>query len=774
MSKPLTETMAFEDDVRRVAEAIWRLDAGEIQPAWYRQDPVLRELDGIARLPDATHLLMATTSTRLRKVQEDVAKLNRADNKEKKRGVPTKQWLITEQQLSAEHIDYARRKNVECLAFAQFRDRFFNGRDYLSKRRGAAFGSARNLRDGSVTVPEDEYIELPMTFAPVKGSDQSLPVTWNSLDLAMIVSRIEDGGCVCLLGPFGAGKSLTTRELFLALAKPYLRDGVGKAPIALNLREHWGAVYGDEILERHARSLGFTPRENLTVAWRAGIIHLLIDGFDEVATQAIARTSDKSFMRRTRYEALQAVRDLIGKAPTGVGIFLCGRDHYFDDFKELRHSLGLVGRDIDVVKLDEFTETSARKFLRKNASSADLPDWLPRKPLLLGYLAHQKLLDDILKIDASEGFGAAWNSFLDLVCQRESEHERASMDAHTIRCVLERLGCVARSGFAGNGAISGLDLAEAFRAETGDIAGEGVLMQLQRLPGLTPREQDPTARSFVDTDFLSALQGSAVARCVLESESGLVDRRWVSGLSRDGMRMASYLLSKQGFTTGAVIDIAHRFARDSSVTPALQQLAADCFSVALELADDEEIVDARGLHLADADFPVLDLEFKKVQSATLRDCSVGDLIVGEGLNESGIMFEGCVVSKVAGVPSEGGLPSQLFSTCEFGDFDNASTNAAILKLDVPPGLKALMTVLRKLYLQAGGGRKMSALKRGVPGGGPVYLAIDEVVAMLQDEQLVATSGDVVHPVRKHSARVRKILEAGGLSDDSLVQRAKAI
>jgi hypothetical protein len=50
------ERMRFEDDVRRVAEAIWSLQPGECQPEHYTNDPKINELDGLARLRDVIHL----------------------------------------------------------------------------------------------------------------------------------------------------------------------------------------------------------------------------------------------------------------------------------------------------------------------------------------------------------------------------------------------------------------------------------------------------------------------------------------------------------------------------------------------------------------------------------------------------------------------------------------------------------------------------------------------------------------------------------------------
>lgn len=763
---------AFEQLVRRVAEAVWRLEPGACQPEWYRNDPILHELDGIARLPDVTHLLMVTAETKLQKVKDDVQKLDAAERRERKHAAVIKKWLISEKQLNAEHVSHARSRGVEVLTLAQFRDRFFNGRDYLAKRRNAAFGSSRNLRDGSVTIPEDEYVELPMTgqvlAVTTGGTSVGSPAALNKL-----IGSIRAGGTVVLMGPFGAGKSLTAREVFLRLANDYLQGDGGVIPVAISLREHWGALYADEILERHARSIGFTPKEGLTVAWRAGLTCLIVDGFDEVASQTIAKPSDRQFMRRIRYEALQATRDLIAKAPSGTGTFLCGRDHYFDTTNELVHALGLVGRTVHIVRVDEFSEDQATEFLRKYASSAKLPDWLPRKPLILGYLAHQELLDSILRIDASKGFGFAWDSFLRLVCAREAEHDRAVMDPTTIRHVLERLSCIARGTPTRNGPITSLDLADAYTKETGDFPGEGVLMQLQRLPGLTPREQDPTARSFVDVDLLDALQGSALARVALEGRQDLVDRKWGSGIARGGVRMGAYLLGREGFDTAGVIAVAGRLLQDNWGRVDLNQFALDCVAIALGMTAEDGELDCKGITLTNGVLAELDLEEQRIKDVTFRSCGFDHLIVGEGLLASAVRFERCVFDKISGVPSKEGLPTGQFSECDFGTFDDASTNAAIMRLNVPPRLKVLMTVLRKLYLQAGGGRKLSALKRGLPGGGPLHGYVDACVHMLEQEGMVAISDEVVHPVRRYTSRVSDVLAAGVLSKDPLVRRVLA-
>src|SRR6266516_2754510 len=761
--------MAFEAEVRRVAEAVFGLAPGDCQPAHYTKDPVLHELDGVVRLRDVSHLIMATTSRRLDKAKDDIKKLNAAERVESKRGLPAVKWFITQTQLAAEHVQLAQKNGVQALTLENFRSRFFNGHDYLAKRRVHAFGSARNLKDGSITIDETEYIELPM----MRRSGKESKGAWTPVRVGDITNGLSQGEFFVLVAPFGSGKSLTAREVFFQLEKTYLAGVQTAVPVAINLREHWGQVYGDEILERHARAIGFTRREDLIVACRAGIAALILDGFDELASQAVARANDLNFMRLARAQAVQAVRYLLVKLPASTGVLLCGRDHYFDDERELQHAVGISGRRFTLIRLGEFTEEQATKFLSRNGVNTPLPDWLPRKPLLLGYLAYQNLLQAIVAIDSTRGFGYAWDQFLDLVCQREAEHERAVMDPQTVRKVLERLACDVRATPSGTGPISGIDLAEAYRLETGMIPGEGVLMQLQRLPGLAQREQDPTVRSFIDTDLLAALQGSAISRFVLENVGGKGARSWLGALPEKGVAMASYLLQRAQAAPATVIAIGMRVAGIEGSRQYEPQIAADCVAVALEMAREAGTLDCLGAALEGVAIGVIDLEDIQITNLKIRGCLVDEVILGSNPEASTVMFFRCTVQKVSGVPSEDGLPKSMFQECQFGEFDHLSTNAAILRSRLEPAIMALFTILRKLYLQAGGGRKVKALKRGMRPG-PVLDAVDDVVEILESAGLVYQFSDVVHPIRRQTARVHAILSAGALSDDELVKKVKNI
>ncbi|HDV6324160.1 TPA: hypothetical protein RJR39_000190 [Burkholderia cenocepacia] len=771
MSSNYKANMSFEAEVRRIAEAVWNMMPGMCQPMHYPDDPVVREIDGIARLRDVTHLLMVTTSTRLDKVKGDCKKLQSAEAIERTRAGAVSKWMITQDQLDAQHIEYARKQNVQILTLAQFQRRFFDGAKYVSLRARAAFGSARDPRTDSISIADDAYVALPMRIA-IDSSGKQAQLIGRSISLEQIASRLRRGELIVLRAPFGSGKSLTTRELFKRLAAEYSRNSTEPVPVVLNLREHWGEDYADEILDRHARTIGYTPREDMVVAWRAGMCALLLDGFDEVASQAVANRENKNFMREARRQALAGVRDFTQKLPAEIGVLVCGRDQYFDSDVELAASLGISGRKYLVVDLGEFDEKSANDFLRKQGINQALPDWLPRKPLLLSYLLREKLFDEILTIDGTRGFGHAWDSFLSAIAVREASLPRSTMEAETVRAVLERLAFSVRGKSSGTGPISGVDLAEAYTAETGQTAGEGVLAQLQRLPGLARPDAESGTRSFVDFDMLAALQGSGVARYIL----GAADFSSISPLSALGDRaqdMAAYLLSQKGTSSDTLISVCMQFLRNAFNDRGASQRAADCLAVAIRIAIQNDVeLDMRGSVIDGASFEMIPFDEVKVKNLSLRNCTIGEVRLGEIAGLDGVSVTGSLIGRVVGVSSRVGVPEKIISSdCEVEAYDNVSTNSAVLKLDMQPQLKALLTILRKLYKQAGGGRKISAFSRGITRP-DVLRFIDPVLSVLERHQFVSIFNSIVHPVRRQAGRVESILAAPAIVDDPMTLEVK--
>lgn len=386
----------------------------------------------------------------------------------------------------------------------------------------------------------------------------------------------------------------------------------------------------------------------------------------------------------------------------------------------------------------------------------------------MAYLTQHGLFDEILQIDSSQGFGYAWDKFLRLITEREAQLERAVMDPQSIRAVMERLAMLVRSRHSGTGPIAGTDLSEAYYVETGQVAGEGVIAQLQRLPGLTQRDQDPGARAFVDADMLAALQGSAFAKLILNPVK--IDKIIpLSGISDNAIAMASHILHQGNATSETLIAITTNFAQRAAIDALTNQKLADCCAVGMNMSISESAfeIDFRGLTVESAMVEKLYLEDLIVNGLIYRNCIIGEILLGvEGL-KGDLIFQSCIINKVSGVATEKGLPTHMFTSCTIEKFDNMTTNTAVLSMDIDPKLKALVTVLRKLYKQTGTGRKLSALRRGVTLY-DVESQIDFVIDMLAKYGFITVFNQVVHPVRKQAFRVEKILSAPLLSNDPIV------
>lgn len=123
-----------------------------------------------------------------------------------------------------------------------------------------------------------------------------------------------------------------------------------------------------------------------------------------------------------------------------------------------------------------------------------------------------------------------------------------------------------------------------------------------------------------------------------------------------------------------------------------------------------------------------------------------------------------------------GLPA-MFESCEIGQFDDEATNASILRAEhalVP--VRVVLTMLRKLYRQRGGGRKQKALSRGMDQAAQAF--VPRLLTLLRSEHLtfntVAQGEPLWHPVHGQRRRVNAMLESAGTSTDPLFAKARLL
>lgn len=754
----MTADEAFEAEVLRVARALFAKD----RP--FQGSAMLdgAERDGVFVSDEAVTVVEATTSRREDKARKDGTKLDEACETyaAKYPYKAIKGFFVTQDEPTAQQraIIQKFRSPLSAVSLAQLRSRLVDSHEYLSQREEYPFGSARNPLSGDHR-DLGKYIE--QTLLPIGTSTRATPMTAQTLKDAL-----AEGKTCVLVGDYGAGKSMALRQIHQRLSAQFKKGNITTFPLTLNLRDHQGQMEPDEAIRRHASRIGFESPNQLIRAWRAGNVTLLLDGFDEVATSGwLRRALD---MKQIRRASLELVRRFVSETPAGAGLLITGRRYFFDSLEELKSSLGLRDRRPIIVTTDQLTDDQVAQFMSAHEWEGQLPEWLPSRPLLLGYLASSRAIDGVLR-DTPVGADEGWNILLASIAERESRIE-LGLDGEAIRRVIERLATLARSRASGVGPLHQQDLAQAFESVCGYPPDEGSYVVLQRLPGLGIDDFTDGARFFIDDDFVDAARAGDIVRyaTVLGSESALESiQGTVAPMRKIGVGVASWAALSHGLTAGqlmaAAAQLQKKGATDAFVLDCLRTAASvgDLPSVGVEIRE----LEVDELAIGDGESDLGDMQ--------LIDCIVHVLDLTEYEGEGTLpVFVRCEIGTVLGAGGVSAMPADRFVDCNFGAFDpSAKTTRGIMAM---PGLtlrqKVLLSVLKKIYVQAGSGRKESALLRGLDGSGreQVPNAIQTLLAEGMIVKSKAGKNTIYSPVRGRGARVRNLLEAGTGSSDSLL------
>jgi len=184
--------------------------------------------------------------------------------------------------------------------------------------------------------------------------------------------------------------------------------------------------------------------------------------------------------------------------------------------------------------------------------------------------------------------------------------------------------------------------------------------------------------------------------------------------------------------------------------------------------------------------------------ATIRDGLFENYEITREPNFDNIKFDGCVFSSIEindmsatgpkivdcqidavyGAIGTNDIPPALkASETGISKFvDEARTNADILDLPIPLSVKVLMTVLRKLFVQAGRGRKENAFYRGLDARAKAY--VPEILTLVWQLHFASPqkiSGPTVwFPNRSRARDVHEILSSPQQSLQPLVVRARSL
>lgn len=753
------EERVFEEEVLRVARALW----GKERPFQGSQMLDGAERDGVFVGQDVVALVEATVSRRLDKAKKDGDKLKSACEAFVKKYPmkAVKGYFVTRDEPTAEQRQYIKRLNagIASLSFAQLRGLLIESREYLAVRSSYPFGSARNPLTGDI---EDLGKYLPLGFLPTDTEGKAKPMS-----VADIAARTADGRATVLLGDFGAGKSMTLREVHRTLADAHLKDATQPFPITLNLRDHQGQRDPDEALRRHAQAVGFDGATQLVRAWRAGGVYLLLDGFDEIATSGWLGQAPT--LKNVRYRSVELIRKFVDQTPPTVGLLVTGREHLFDSASEMLSALALNARNPVILRTDQFSEDQVSDYLKQSGWDGALPEWMPSRPLLLGYLAASGALTGLVT-DEPIGAAAGWDILLDRICAREAGIE-LGLDGLTVRRVLERLATIARTRGDGFGPLHRDDLAEGFKQVCGYEVDEGSYVIIQRMPGLGVVDPVDGSRHFVDADLGDAARAGDLIRLIQNpglAEELSLDYMNLAPIGALGLAVAELEAGREGMDATSALNAAVQLERGGKNGA----MVLDCVSLALGLGVKTRIPSLHVSELAisllrfgDSDADLGQLRFHQCVITTL------DLTEFDGNHELP-MFIDCAFGQVLGAGNPDSLPKDAFVNCSYDSFDASTrTTRGIMAM---PGLsdrqKVVLSVVKKVYMQAGGGRREGAFSRGLD---PKQRGlVTEVLKELTSAGILVrarTANNVIYAgVRGQASRVRDMLSAGAAVTDPLL------
>lgn len=752
--------LEFEEEVRTVARALW-------PSARYGGVENIEnvEHDAVYFTFDTVQCIEATVSRTVKKAEHDGNKLKKAINKWT--GTDdrlAKGWFITKYDPTPEQTKAIKKidPRITAISFRRFKARLFDIHRYHQLRVNAHFGSAAN------PAIDDETFEhyVPVDFALLDETEER-----KTISFSQVLDDVAKGHRFAVVGDYGIGKSMNLRELYMRLVSASMSDRSINAPVHINLRDHWGQRSPSAALTQHAEDIGYGSSEQLIAAWRAGFVHILLDGFDEVA--APGWSGDIASLRSTRRRAVELVRQFISQTPKGAAVVVAGRRHYFDSLPELQEAM-FGSHAHTLLELSEFTEEQVAEYLQ-SWSIKNIPHWLPLRPLLLGHLASRKIFGLDLH-EATQGMSQAesWDWLLDKISAREAEIE-AGLSGNVVREIIERLASLARKGTSGVGPISQREIRDVFVKLRGQEPSDSEQAILQRLPGLA---RDPDfeegSRSFIDADFASVAQARDMSNYALNPYQDIHEQAhsWAAALSGLGIDVAAYQYTKIAPNNGQLMH-AHKNASRHDLYVA----QADLVRMSIELGySPSESVYVDSVHIPSLALPD---DLPDLKDVTFSNCLFDRIDFGGNVDPLSVpSFNNCYVHAIYGRLTRSDLPDGKFSdTCDIDEYPDAmERNAAVANSDLPAGVRVVLIVLRKLYMQPGRGRLESALSRGLPQEERQRVA--GCLSILQKENMATMvrvkSRTIWTPNRAAQQRAFRFIEAPRGSGDPLYMLASSL
>lgn len=730
----------FEDRVREIAGYIWNRPCTPARVGGVN-------IDGVTELEQEIHCYIEITEEcKLNKVREDIIKLRTAKSSAFAKGIMARCFCVINGNITNAMKEAGKDHHIHVLSIGDFTKQFFDFSNYSAARLSAPFGSSIDPLTGET----DTTKYVPVRYI-VDGKK-------DDISASDIANYLRKGKNVILLGEYGSGKSRCIREVFKELGS----DAVDSFcyPIAIDLRKSWGLRQSGELIRRHFSELGLDGMEPSAIrAFKAGSLAILLDGFDEIGSQAWSHDSSK--LRLIRQKSLEGVKDIVINNKSGV--LIAGREHYFPNAYDMYSALGMKAQETIIIRSkNEFNDTELLEYFQNRNIDVEVPAWLPRRPLIcqtIGNLAS----DQLTKMFGDDGDEIEfWHHFIRVLCERDA-NIHISFDADTILRIFTFLARLTRTKSANVGPISLTELQSAFEAATGAAPVEEASVMLQRLPSLGRVGAESNDRQFVDIYILDGLRAKDISNICMASDEEFIpiaSASWLNPLDDLGQRVLS---SDKQTTEKSRQNFARKAANLGN-----KIIASDIIASQLRENRESDSVDFGGISINNGEFRYLPLSERSISNLTISQSYIGELAFPVK-NIRNVTISDCVTPRVTGISSPAALPGWI-QRLQAEEFDSVESVSRIRRIGLSPQHEILITIIRKTFFQKGAGRKEEALLRGLGKIAAKTLSTRILNIMMREGLLTkfkGDEGDVYAPVRSHTKRMQDILDELASSADTL-------
>jgi hypothetical protein len=391
-----------------------------------------------------------------------------------------------------------------------------------------------------------------------------------------------------------------------------------------------------------------------------------------------------------------------------------------------------------------------RVFFAGVSEEIELPDWLPRRPLICQTMADMSSdeLDQMFGVGEDEL--SFWDHFIRVICERDARIH-ASFDADTIESVLKYLARQTRLRPANVGPIALSDVQAAFESVVGQLPVEEASVMLQRLPALGRVKAESNDRQFIDTYILDGLRAKDAGALLHSNESvvtAALQIAYRNPLDELGQRILARDIVQR---PSRALEIAKRGALAAN-----RILACDIIASFLQSGDQR--IDFERLSIHDGHFIRLDLSKSVAENLAIAETVFGTLVLPSSAPPQ-TFIKNSLAERVIGVSSPTGLPAWIEKLVS-DKFDSTESVSRIRKLGLEPAQEILVTIVRKTFFQKGSGRKEEALLRGLGQLASKNTASDILNLLIREGILDRFKGDegyVYAPNRKHAGRMKQML-----------------